>query len=560
LTLEQLEAARAERMRQNGNGALTLDDTRTWMEETGLCLFLPKRQFSTSLAPSFVEAVAGQRNGTPDPRQIAAAEELLVRLELEGVVVRLNLLGQPGEQPDYVVAAWVLPYVYALRGDRDWRRTPQLTGSRQVSQLAIQAYKHLETGDQTIAELKQALGQGVSETAVLRAITELWQQLRIIPVVAAPGKAAKWQLLRHRFQKAIAEGASTSQVTAISVLASIFLQAVIAASMEEVEVFLSPLTARSKIREVIRGLVATRQVHTLSMGHAPHFYVAGTLPEFATPSTVYSSSIGASYFSPAHEDHAHEEEVVPEPAPLELAAAEVPSTPAPETHAHANGVRRAAGNGKAAAPRPHFTRPAARDRKPAQSGSNSRPVRRSSESRTGAARPASSRPVATSGRSAGSARWAGGATKSAHGASPVRNGNGNGNGNHAASGSKAALSGGNGRTSHASEGSRNGNGTRAANGTRPANSARSTNGARPAKAGSGASWSNHSGSRPAAAKAGPAARSGTLSRSSAAPRKDGRTEARGSRGDRKPALTAGGASRGTKRFGYAAKQGTKKRG
>ena len=76
------------------------------------------------------------------------------------------------------------------------------------------------------------------------------------------GAAAKWQLLRHRYQKAIAEGASTSQVTAISVLASIYLQAVIAASMEEVEFFLAPLTARSKIREVLRGLVATRQVHT----------------------------------------------------------------------------------------------------------------------------------------------------------------------------------------------------------------------------------------------------------------------------------------------------------
>jgi hypothetical protein len=67
-----------------------------------------------------------------------------------------------------------------------------------------------------------------------------------------------------RFQKAIAEGASTSQVTAISVLASIYLQAVIAASMEEVELFLAPLTARSKVREVLRGLVATRQVHTIS--------------------------------------------------------------------------------------------------------------------------------------------------------------------------------------------------------------------------------------------------------------------------------------------------------
>jgi hypothetical protein len=236
-------------MRLNGHGTLTLEDARVWIEETGLCLFLPKRQFSSSIAPSFVEAVAGHRNATPDPKHISLAEELLVRLEVDGVAVRLNLLGQPGEHPDFVVAAWVLPYVYALRGDRDWRRSPQLTGSRQVSELAVQAYKLLEAGDTTIPSLKHTLGREVTEGAVLRAITELWQQLRIIPVVSAPDETAKWQLLRTRFQKAIAEGASTSQVTAISVLASIYLQAVIAASMEEVEMFLAPLTARSKVRE-----------------------------------------------------------------------------------------------------------------------------------------------------------------------------------------------------------------------------------------------------------------------------------------------------------------------
>jgi len=88
-------------MRQNGLGTLTLEDARTWIEETGLCLFLPRRQFSTSVAPSFVEAVAGRPEATPDPKTIAHAEELLIRLENEGVAVRLNLQGQPGEQPDF---------------------------------------------------------------------------------------------------------------------------------------------------------------------------------------------------------------------------------------------------------------------------------------------------------------------------------------------------------------------------------------------------------------------------------------------------------------------------
>ena len=195
-----------------------------------------------------------------------------------------------------MVASWVLPYVYALRGDRDWRRSPQLTGSRQVSQLAVQAYKLLEAGDTTIPELKHALGREVTETAVLRAITELWQQLRIIPVICgARVSRPSGNCCAIAIQKAIAEGASTSQVTAISVLASIYLQAVIAASMEEVELFLAPLTARSKVREVLRGLVATRQVHTISLGHAPHFYVAGTLPEFAVAPTALCQFVHAGF-------------------------------------------------------------------------------------------------------------------------------------------------------------------------------------------------------------------------------------------------------------------------
>jgi 23S rRNA pseudouridine2605 synthase len=423
-------------MRQNGHGALSSEDARTWIEETGLCLFLPRRQFSASVAPSFVEAVAGEGTNNPDSRHIALAEELLVRLELDGVAVRLNLLGQPGEQPDYVVAAWVLPYVYALRGDRDWRRSPQLTGSRQVSPLAVQAYKHLEQGDLTTAELRRALGREVTEAAVLRAITELWQQLRIIPVVSAPGQAPRWQLLRHRFQKAIAEGASTSQVTAISVLASIYLQAVIAASMEEVELFLAPLTARSKVREVLRGLVATRQVHTIALGHAPHFYVAGTLPEFAVPSTTYTSSAMPAYFL---HNRGFEEEM-PEPEPVRSVAPAAPAAvsaraeaikPAAEPHVSRGPVaHKPGGNGKPSSGRAHFARPASRhrERKPAQTA-GSRPVRRGGA----VSRPAASRGT-NAARPAQAKRWSGGSPRPANGSRQAAHGS-NGNGNRAANGS-----------------------------------------------------------------------------------------------------------------------------
>jgi len=541
LTAEQLEASRAERMRLNGHGALTLEDARVWIEETGLCLFLPRRQFATSIAPSFVEAVAGHRNATPDPTQTALAEELLVRLELDGVAVRLNLQGQPGEQPDFVVASWVLPYVYALRGDRDWRRSPQLTGSRQVSQLAVQAYKLLEAGDTTIPSLKHTLGREVTEGAVLRAITELWQQLRIIPVIAAPGQTAKWQLLRTRFQKAIAEGASTSQVTAISVLASIYLQAVIAASMEEVEMFLAPLTARSKVREVLRGLVATRQVHTISLGHAPHFYVAGTLPEFAVAPTAYASSSmpASSYFLHSHEyeDETHDRAVpavsVAAP-PVEVAAPAAVLNSSEDLAPRIPEAPKPAAVGQSAAPRPHFSRPAthSRDRKPAQSSSPSRSARRpGSESRNSSARPAS-------GRSSNGSRPASGARWAANGAKPT---NGKRPGAHAVSSSTNGTRGnGNGSAHNPSP--------KVVTGTRDAKAPASAMGQRKVNPnGNG----HRNGVKPAG-KPGAAARSGSLLRKGAPARKDARPDARSSRSSRKPALAAGAKAGNSKRYGFTA--------
>ena len=530
------------------------------MEETGLCLFLPRKQFSSSIAPSFVEAVAGSRNANPDPKHIALAEQLLVRLEIDGVAVRLNLLGQPGEQPDYVVAAWVLPYVYALRGDRDWRRSPQLTGSRQVSQLAVHVYKLLEAGDTTIPALKHALGREVTEGAVLRAITELWQQLRIIPVLSAPGQTPKWQLLRARYQKAIAEGASTSQVTAISVLASIYLQAVIAASMEEVEMFLSPLTARSKIREVLRGLVATRQVHTISMGHAQHFYVAGTLPEFAVAPTAYASASmpASAYFLHSREEEVHERLQAHEPVGASLsiaaqAADELVKMPdktpintqakTPENHAPRLGAaRKPAAGGKSAASRPHFSRPAAhsRKRKPAQGSSSNRPARRSGAETRG-----------PGGRNAGGPRPATGARWTANAA---KNTIGSGNGTHVAGAGNGSRS--NGAVGNGNGGSRNG---RAQASSAPrTKAAASATGKRNGHLGNG----KPSGKPVSSQRGGSAARKDVRANT----RTDARTDVRSARGSRKPALAVGAKAGSSKRYGFTAPskkhsgQGAKKRG
>jgi len=446
------------------------------------------------------------------------------------VAVRLNLLGQPGEQPDFVVAAWVLPYVYALRGDRDWRRVPQLTGSRQVSPLAIQAYKLLEAGDASIYQLRHALGREVTESAVLRAITELWQQLRIIPVISAPGKAAHWQLLRQRFQKAIAEGASTSQVTAISVLASIYLQAVIAASMEEVELFLAPLTARSKIREVLRGLVATRQVHTIAFGHAPHFYVAGTLPEFAAPQTIYASAAmpASTHFLRSYE---HDEDRIATPAATVYSSA----SPAPRKPLEAREHSPAAAVGRAddetpASARPQFSRPPARGQTRAQS--------RTQPSKTAKDR-FPRREASSASRRARPSHWR---------KSPQENGRtNNAPGRNGASAGKAS--------NHA--------GRFHANGNHRANGASRSQGLqKPASSAGRALRNGHSAAAKPATKSSPRSSAPPASRRSGASRMSASTDKRVVRGSRKPALTASAKAGSRSRYGFTAPAGkrSKKRG
>jgi 23S rRNA pseudouridine2605 synthase len=538
-------------MRLNGRGQLTIDEARTWLEETGLCLFLPKRQFASFTAPTFVEAVAGEHTSSPTAKLVSVAEDLLVRLESENVAVRLNLLGQPGEGPDFVVAAWVLPYVYALRGDRDWRRIPQLTGSRQVSALAIQAYKQLETGEATITQLRHSLGREVSESAVLRAITELWQQLRIIPVVSAAGKTPQWQLLRVRYQKAIAEGASTSQVTAISVLASIYLQAVIAASMEEVEMFLAPLTARSKVREVLRGLVATRQVHSLAMGHAPHFYVAGTLPEFAPAPTIYASSSmpASSLFLRSYEhDEGLREPVqsrftptlptpnvraphlpAPNLPPPRVPAPQIAAVPPQQPKPVEPVVERPAPpRENAQVSRPRFShQPApARSRKPAQSSTSGRVARRTTrDARTSSPRSSGPRTNGASRHALGS-RW----TKSA----PSKNGNGNGHG----------TGNGKGHAPRAAKNSTNGNGFHSNGHARPANGLRKAKPAAARNLRNGHATNGKAGAKP-------------VSRRADAARKSTRPPARpnsrpNARGSRKPALTASTKAGNRSRYGFTA--------
>jgi 23S rRNA pseudouridine2605 synthase len=285
LTAEQLQAARAAHWRQQKNPLLTLDDAAGWLEQHPLCLYLPRRAQLPAPAPSFVEAVLGTSAATPGTDAIAPAQALLTRLIDSGAVVALNLFGAVGEQPDFLVGRQALPYVLCLRADADWKHAPEKSSGHKVSPLVLELWKALDKdgkdGGLTALEARELLGRELTEAAVLRGLGELWQALRIAPVLQEAGQPARWELLRVKHRDALATAGSTGQVTALSLLVSIYLQSVYAATSEEIEIFLSPLASRSRVREAVRGLSATRQIQSLSMDAQTYYFLEGGLPEFA---------------------------------------------------------------------------------------------------------------------------------------------------------------------------------------------------------------------------------------------------------------------------------------
>ncbi|HVW78032.1 MAG TPA: hypothetical protein VHB45_10505 [Alloacidobacterium sp.] len=276
MTTEQLQAVRAEKWRQKANPLLTIEEAEAWIDSTGISLFLPRKNQLQIPAPSFVEAVLGETSATPAPDAIQNAFEMATRLFSDQKATPLNLLGNVSEQPDFLASREALPYVFALRGDRDWKRGPR----EKSSPLVIESWKLLKReGALTVSELQNLLGREVTEAAVLRALCELWGAMRVLPIYSE-GEDTAWEVFESRDQKAMQAGGGMGQGTALSALISLYLDAVVAATSDEIETFLSPLAPRSRIREVVHGLTTTRQLLTIPQGTQTLVHIAGGLPEF----------------------------------------------------------------------------------------------------------------------------------------------------------------------------------------------------------------------------------------------------------------------------------------
>jgi 23S rRNA pseudouridine2605 synthase len=277
----QLAAARARAWHQDGEQLLTLEAVRDYVNACGLVLFAPRSQQLPVPAPSLVEATLGAANQAPTLAETDTARTLVARLTGEGLALPLNLLSVPGDMPDFVVSAQVFSYVFTMRGDKAWKLPPSTSGAVKVSPLSLRVYEVLaEKGPMTALELASELGREVTETAILRSLSELWSQLRVIPLLQQGAASTLWELSTRRFTKAIKAGANAGQPTALSALISLYLAQVVTAAEEEVMTFLSPLTARSRVREVLHALVGARQLETSVVEGKSLLYIPGTLPAF----------------------------------------------------------------------------------------------------------------------------------------------------------------------------------------------------------------------------------------------------------------------------------------
>ena len=139
----------------------------------------------TAAAPSFVEAVVGRPAQTPSTGERARALELLARVIENSAVVPLKLGASLGEQPDFVCSPEVLRFVYALRGDRNFKTGPLTVGNEKVTPLSLHCWQAIEQqGPLDVAALQPILGRDITEAAIARALQELWSAMYIFPILA----------------------------------------------------------------------------------------------------------------------------------------------------------------------------------------------------------------------------------------------------------------------------------------------------------------------------------------------------------------------------------------
>lgn len=268
MTEADLQQRRAELWQVNGKPIRTLEDARRFLDRLGMCLMYP---VSGLLIPSFFGAYAGSASDLPDAKHAFAdsrtqpATELMVRLLRDRHGYEVNL--RP--ETSLIVSAAFFPFIYALVGDRKPKAPPRMKAQgERVSPLSVKVFEVIQDrGPIDKGQLRALVGRELTTSALDRALNELWSILKITRVDYREQEGAYWDVLYRWSPQAVFQGLQYSAAEAISALIGKYLQAVVAASGEEIEQFFSHLTSRSKTREALNALLAARQLDFIAVGN-----------------------------------------------------------------------------------------------------------------------------------------------------------------------------------------------------------------------------------------------------------------------------------------------------
>lgn len=265
---QELHQLRRERWRVNGQPVRTLDDARAFVESVGFAPMYPTQR--PLLIPTFIGAYSGSEDNLPtfqtaftDPRA-KEASELMVRLLRERSAYEASVFG---DENNFLIAASVFPYFYALVGDRSPRTMPKPGTRSEYSPLARDVFNALQKhGAMSKEQLATRLGGALSDAALVRALHDLWSRLRITRVDYRSGEGTFWDVLFRWAPDTVREGIEVSVPQGLSALLSKYVDAVIAAEPGEVEEFFANMVPRAKVRDAIKALLAAREFKMTHVG------------------------------------------------------------------------------------------------------------------------------------------------------------------------------------------------------------------------------------------------------------------------------------------------------
>lgn len=283
MTELELQQARMAKWHLDGHPVRTLEAGRSFLESVGFSLLFPMRP--PVLVPTFVGAWVGADDRLPtkqhsfsDPRA-ANAQELMVRLLRDRAAFEANLFD---ENNAFLVSGSAFPFFYALVGERNPKQAPKGGSRSEYSQLACDAFEVIRReGPISKQKLGERLGGSLSAAALDRGLSELWSRLRITRVDYSPEEGASWDVLYRWAPDAVREGIGLSVGEALSALLSKYLDCVIAADQQELEIFFGNFVPRSRVKEAVKALLAARELSFIHVG-------GRSLVQVAPPRTAFS--------------------------------------------------------------------------------------------------------------------------------------------------------------------------------------------------------------------------------------------------------------------------------